>query len=273
MSKRNFILLIIVLVIITAVAFLFFSSSKAPATPTSSEGGTNFFAKFNPFKKSEPTPPPTEEEFPTDISGNEIPTDITQTELRLKKISSMPVAGFGIFLKERLKETLPTTVEDIITEKPITKKPVSPLTEFVPALRYVDRATGNIYQTFADKINEEKFSSTIIPKVYEAYFGDKGEKVVMRYLKENDMTIETFAGVLPKEVFGKESTGLNELKGTFLPENVTDMSVSPDLLKIFYLLEGTDNVAGITADMTGEKRHKCLVLHLPNGFHSGQIVV
>ena len=85
------------------------------------------------------------------------------------------------------------------------------------ALRYVDRATGNIYQTFADKIEEKKFSSTIIPMVYEAFFGNNGNSVIMRYLKQDAKTIITFVGALPKEFLGADTTSDTEIKGAFLP--------------------------------------------------------
>ena len=125
--------------------------------------------------------------------------------------------------------------------------------EFSPALRYVNKATGNIYQTFADKIDERKFSSTTIPKVYEALFGNKGESVIMRYLKTDprqgeagNQTIETFVGTLPKEYLGADSIGTSEITGSFLPENISDISVSPDALKIFYLFDIGDSVVGVT---------------------------
>ena len=89
----------------------------------------------------------------------------------------------------------------------------------MPALRYVARATGNIYETFADKIEEQKFSGTVIPQIYEALFGNKGQSVIMRYLKGDGRTIETFVSNLPKELLGADTTVVNEIKGSFLPEN------------------------------------------------------
>ena len=65
--------------------------------------------------------------------------------------------------------------------------PIAPLTEFVPALRYVDKATGNIYQTFTDQINERKFSNMEIEGIYEAYFGNNGNTVISRYLKSSPL--------------------------------------------------------------------------------------
>jgi hypothetical protein len=124
----------------------------------------------------------------------------------------------------------------------------------MPALRYVDRATGNIYQTFADKIAERKFSATVIPQIYEALFGNKGLSVVMRYLKADGRTIETFVGNLPKELLGADTTVPNEIKGTFLPENIKDISLSPDTSSVFYLFNSGDNIVGTTMNLTTNKK-------------------
>ena len=129
-----------------------------------------------------------------------------------------------------------------------------PLTEFMPALRYVARATGNIYETFADKIEEQKFSDTVIPQIYEALFGNKGQSVIMRYLKGDGRTIETFVSNLPKELLGADTTVVNEIKGSFLPENIKDLSLSPDTSNIFYLFNSGDNMIGTTMNLTNNKK-------------------
>ena len=267
MSKRNFILLIIIIVIAIIALFGYFYFNQGNNTPGEDNTGTNFISQFNPFSKNT-TNPPTNTTPPIDISGNDElnPTSIDIT-VKLKKISSMPIAGFIVFSKERLKdvpvvvpEAVPATDSTIppTTTTKKTTKPTPPQTEFMPALRYVDRATGNIYQTFADKIEEKQFSTTIIPKVYEAFFGNKGQSVVMRYLKSDAKTIITFVGTLPKEVFGGDTAGGNEIKGTFLPENIKDLSLSSDSNNIFYMfLSGNnlgDGVIGTTFNLLNVKK-------------------
>ena len=172
------------------------------------------------------------------------------------KVSSMPVAGYGVFMKERYKEVVAEITESsaLTAEGGIPPEAVAPPTEFAPALRYVDRATGNIYQTFADKIEERKFSVTVIPKVYEALFSGSGETVIMRYLKGNGQTIETFVGKLPKEVLGGDSTAENEVRGTFLPVGVKDISLAPDGQSIFYLFETGENTIGTILDFATDKK-------------------
>ncbi len=231
MSKRNFILLIII-VIIALIAFWGFLYFRQSA-PSSEEdtGGTNFISQFNPFGNSKPTASSTTP--PVDISEEE-PT-VPEVNLKLKKISSMPIAGFTVYQKERLKETAKET-------------------EFVPALRYVARATGNVYQTFADKIEERKFSTTVIPMVYEAFLGNKGESVIMRYLKVDAKTITTFVGALPKEFLGTSPSASNEIKGIFLPEDTKDLSLSGDTFSLFYLFGSGDNIIGTTFNLKTNKK-------------------
>jgi hypothetical protein len=254
MSKRNIILLIIVLTLTIAVVFgfLYFYQPKTKVGETG--GNTNFFANFFPFGNNENTTSDKNTDTPTDVSGY-IPPDETQVSgAKLKKISSFPIAGFGIFMKERFKDVenpnLAVSPPSGGETANSSLKPTAPPTEFVPALRYVERSSGIIYQTFADRLDERKFSSTIIPRVYEAYFGNKGESVVMRYLKEDDKTIQTFVGVIPKEYLGADSSGANEIKGSFLPENITDLSISPDNSRIFYIFNNVNTVVGVTLTLS-----------------------
>ena len=255
MSKRNIILITIILVALVAIIFGI-SYFKQPSTGNeSSGGGLNFLSNFLPFGKSKTPTNNNNPQGPANVSGGEYSSsDQTQNGI-LKKVSSFPIAGFGVFQKERYKDISSppqTTPPDNNTgNTPSNNKtanlgnPSSPATEFVPALRYVNRATGNIYQTFADKIDERRFSGTVIPKVYEAYFGNNGDSVVMRYLKDDGKTIETFVGSLPKEVLGADTIAVNDVNGSFLPENISDISISPDASKMFYLFNTGDSSVGV----------------------------
>ena len=257
MSKRNFILLITVLVLAVSGVFVFWSSRPTGTAPTDSGTGTNFFSQFNPFG-TKPTPPAVTP--PTDVSGYVPPSSGETADAKLLKVSSMPIAGFGLFSKERIKETTPQSLplsgeeDSIPPAKGGSGGLKKPLTEFKTAVRYVAKATGNIYQTFADKIEEKKFSVTTIPKVYDSYFGNRDESVVMRYLKADNKTIETFVGNLPKEYLGTDPNTNNEIKGSFLPDNVKDISISPDTLKMFYLFESGNNMIGTTLNFSDNKK-------------------
>jgi len=251
MSRRNFILTVIILFIVVLIllGFMYFNRGE-PTDPNDPNGGGNFFSSWNPF-----SPKPTPEgdtPIPTPDYENLPPEELA--EMKLKKISTMPIAGFGIFLKERLKEVLVQEEEVDGEEIAPLSQLILPETEFVTAVRYVEKENGIIYQTFADKIKESRFSSTVIPRIYEAFFGSRSEIVVMRYLQTDDETIETFVGTLPKEFVDVEPRDDNEIKGTFLPENTTEVAISADGNKIFYLFNSGLGTIGTTLEFLNNRK-------------------
>lgn len=104
--------------------------------------------------------------------------------------------------------------------------------EFVPTVRYVERQNGHLHKIYLDTLTTEKISNSTIPSIYEAFLNNTGESVIYRYLS-GDKSITTFLATLGSP------------KGEFLVENITDMSVSPEKTKFFYLVENTNGVNGI----------------------------
>src|SRR3989338_7746183 len=101
MSKRNLTILITALtIIIVAFGFWYFNKSE----PSGEGEGTNFGFDFNPFNNKKSPSPGDTTTPPTDVSGYVPPPDIATQAIKLRKVSSMPIAGFGIFMKERYKE-------------------------------------------------------------------------------------------------------------------------------------------------------------------------
>ena len=250
-----------ILVVIAIFGFLYFQ--KEPTKPGEEDEGTNFISQFNPFGR-----PAAEIALPTAVPSETVSTNdnVGTGTLKLERVSSMPIAGFTLFNKERFKEVpisppLGEVGEGSVTPNPTLALPkgkgtklTPPSTEFQTAVRYVDKATGNIYQTFVDKMGEQKFSTTTIFKVYDAYFGNQGKSVIMRYLKGDERTIETFVGTLPKELLGEEIIENNEIKGSFLPNNIKDLSASPDGSKIFYLFNSGNSQVGTILNLLNNKK-------------------
>ncbi len=257
MQKRNLTILITIILAVAVVVFGFMFFFQRPATDNTNTPRTNFFGQFFPFGRNNQTQNPTDNTV--DLSG-ENPNQNEQTFIpKMAKISSMPVAGFIAYEKERfinLPIVEPTEGEVISNEAP-----TAPPTEFVPFVKYIAKADANVYQTFLDKIDERRLSTTIIPKIHDAYFSKDGESVIVRYLKSDNQTIETFLGRLPKDVIGGDITDNTNLRGSFLPDNVTDISVSNNKEQFFYLVDGKDFSTGNTIDKTGDK--KTLVFDSP----------
>jgi hypothetical protein len=103
--------------------------------------------------------------------------------------------------------------------------------ESIPSVRYVERMNGHIHKMFLDTRIKEKISNSTIPSIYEAIFDKSGQSVIYRYLS-SDKSISSFMATLGAE------------KGEFLPQDITDLSVSPDKTKFFYLTENSNGVVG-----------------------------
>ncbi len=250
MKKRNFILLIAILVLMALAVLVYFLAKGTPNTPSGEGGGViNFLSDLIPFGKK--NKPPGDQ--PIDISDYRDETIAEVGVLTLTKVSSMPVAGYGSFQKERFVE-LPQVIPGS-PQSQADPNPTAPPTEFVAALRYTDRATGNIFQTYADRINERKFIDMAIPKVGEAIYGNKASTVVVRYLRPDLETIASFVGRLPIDTLGADTTS-RKVEGSFLPENVTDLSWSSDMSEMLYLYDIQNNSIGIIADSAGENKQQ-----------------
>ena len=157
----------------------------------------------------------------------------------LRQITSVPIAGAA---------ATTTLVSDTSTTTLLRATMV----------RYMDRATGNVYDKRVDTMKQTRLSNTTIPKVYEAMWGNGAETVLARYLKEDNATIETFIGkVLP----AGEDGGVGAIRGSFLPNNIFAATLSPDKSKLFYMTKGSAGATGISVPLSGEKETILLAFH------------
>ncbi len=123
-------------------------------------------------------------------------------------------------------ETAPLLIKTVITTVADKNQ-----YELVPSLRYVERANGHIYKMFLDKKIEEKISNSTIPSIYESFFNGLGNTIVFRYVSSENK-ISSFVSTL------------GATAGEFLPEGISDLSLSPDKDKFFYLEENDSGVVG-----------------------------
>ena len=110
----------------------------------------------------------------------------------------------------------------------------------VPSLRirYVERASGHIYEYNPDTKETKKLTNTTIPKTEESFFVDDGKRVIMRYLGDDNQTVESYLGVLP---LGNVT---DKLTGGFLPENILSITKSPDSKEVFYITKTSTGAVG-----------------------------
>lgn len=136
---------------------------------------------------------------------------------RLRKISATPVSGADIFQRK-----VGTTTKVIIS--------------------FVDRGSGNLYETATDTLSVIRITNTTIPKVEEAFYGVDGKSAILRYTDDNDI-LQTF--------IGKVSATGTSLIGTFLKDEAHQTSLSPSKNKFFYIKETDQGSVWNTADFQG----------------------
>ncbi|HEY5589222.1 MAG TPA: peptidoglycan-binding domain-containing protein, partial [Candidatus Paceibacterota bacterium] len=148
-----------------------------------------------------------------------------------QKLNNLPITG----------KVDTTTAPYFIKTTISTTAPIVSPYEDVPSIRYVERMNGHIYRMFLDTKSKDKISNSTIPSIYEALFDKTGQTVVYRYLS-SDKSISSYLATL------------STAKGEFLPQNISDISTSPDKTKFFYLLENSNGTTGTLGSFADAKR-------------------
>jgi hypothetical protein len=132
------------------------------------------------------------------------------------------------------------------TLRQLAEKAVSGATYAGGKARFIEKATGHIYDANPDGSNPEKISSATIPGIFETYWSSDGNQLVIRYLEKNETAIEDT--IRNFSVLSATST-----QGVFLPSTITSLSSSPSENKIFYLMRSNDATIGIVSAFDNKK--------------------
>jgi hypothetical protein len=162
----------------------------------------------------------------------------------------------------------PTETKDIGTSRdeigvPLEEKEVLPQLRqisFVPTsggiafdtasttiIRYQERATGHLFETDSDSSAVRKISNVTIPKVYESLWTIDGNRLLMRYLREDNATIRTFYAKIATTTRPERA-----LEGLFLSDNIREISLMGS--KAFYLSDTANGSQGIVSNIDGSNK-------------------
>lgn len=185
-------------------------------------GGGNIFKNFFPFGGSDNTGSPVDNGDnngqPVDNTGNN-GTPVTSVTAKLRLLSSEAISGAG---------ALDVKAGTLV--------------------RYIEKATGHIFEVEMFSSNKNRISNTTIPVVYDAIWGNKNNSLVARYLQEDNRTIDTYSLNI-KEI---STTTTNTVSGVLFKSKITEVSAFDT--SIFYLEEGNGFSSGFTASFDGSKK-------------------
>ncbi len=185
---------------------------------------------------------------------------------RLRQVSNTPTAGA-------------TFMSRVVATSTLTKGVLKTILVPTTFIRYVERATGHIFETKPEVLSSIEISNTTIPKIYDASFVKGGTAILYRYLDTDENTIETYYAnlVLPKVATTSPSTSSGQatstkatstpaviatstttyqLVGSILPPNLFSLAISPAKDRIFYLQNTALGSTGVIAlpDNTSKKQ-------------------
>ncbi|KND47985.1 MAG: hypothetical protein AB201_00060 [Parcubacteria bacterium C7867-006] len=215
MSKKIIITISVILglFLISLVAYYFIATTNTGDGTTKTTGFRSFF----PFGGNDL--PPTQTEATTTE-----PTPIDQNNQqnftkKLRKISEEPVAGAG---------TLDSKAGTVV--------------------RYIEKATGHIYEVELFSPRQARISNTTIPVVYDAVWGNKNDSLVARYLKDDNQTVDTYSLTVKNLSTSTENT----ITGIAMPANIDDVSSYGST--IFFLIKSDSGSSGFTSNFDGSKK-------------------
>lgn len=212
MSKKLIIIISVVLTLIVVVLVGFYILNQ---TSNGTDGEPTGFKNFFPFGGNN-TPAGT-----TNISTTTEPAQTGQKNFtqKLRKLSLEPVAGAGTL--------------DI---------------KAGTSVRYIEKATGHIFEVELFSPNQNRISNTTIPVVYDALWLNKNNSLIARYLKDDNQTVDTYSLTL-KSV---STTTENTISGIVYPGNITDVSVFGT--SVFYLIKNSGSSSGFISNFDGKNK-------------------
>ena len=227
MSKK--VIIIVVSLILIGGAFWYYLASKNATNSSSASTGTKSFLPFGD-QSSGTNGQQSNASTPAENTINENGVSVT---VKLNQVTPFSIAGFTLF-----NDTRPTQDPSVINTNTVPSGANS-----VPALRYVARADGHVYEEYLDTGASAPISTSTIPSVHEALFGNNGKSVIYRYLDPtNDSIIQSYVGTLGDAI------------GSFLSTNINNVSISPDGSQYFYLINNGNVAVGLIGSFGNTKR-------------------
>ncbi len=204
--------------------FFFFKASTPTINTSTKPSSTNFF----PFGQGGTTGNTTKPNTNTNPTTQQLQQASNYLQ-KLRLISNEPVAG-ATFIENK------NTV----------------------IIRYIEKATGHIYDVSTNSATINQISNTTLPKIHEAFFTDLGLGLIARSVGDDGESIQTIYSKLPASVATTTqkiaSSSILTLNPLVLQTNIPFLTVSPSTKNIFYTQKSFAGSTGIIALSNGTSK-------------------
>jgi hypothetical protein len=220
MSKKTAFIIITILVVLIAGGFLafYFYTNQGQGNNIIPDNRTNIFPTSPDTNLTPPTPPATGTSVsePTGQDTAEIPPLFRELSIRPSAGAVAIATSSGLFV------------------------------------RFVEKGTGNVYEVNPEKSDETRLSNTTIPRIENVVWNKNGNRLIARYIKDGEFDIvQSYYAELIKPEPG-QTEGL--LQGSFLTENIAELTTDSDKNKLFYIVNHSGGSSGIISEFDGTKK-------------------
>lgn len=241
MSKKTFTLTILIILIALGGGYYWFFV-RVPTISINTNSGSNgntgngIFAPFGQTGKS--APKTTASNASSTVATLTAPTAFAVPILR--ELSTTPVGGM-----------------------------MSSTTASTTIVRWIDRGTGYVYQSYADNTAIDEISNTTIPMIYESYWNTAANAFIFSSLSDDsDIVSDFYTTLIPNAAALVASTSSStssaqltqySLAGSPLSPETLALAVSPSLGKggnqvLTLLDDGNGGSAGFISNFDGTKK-------------------
>ena len=127
-------------------------------------------------------------------------------------------------------------------------------------IQFVERPSGNIFESNLSDGNVTRVSNTLIPNVYQTYWaGD--EVLVMQHLDESG-DVATLLGTVLKTATSTEETPATTFEGSYLEPDIVSVATTQESDEIFYIVKTTTGSVGIITSIGDDSARRIFTSRL-----------
>ncbi len=123
-----------------------------------------------------------------------------------------------------------------------------------PTVRFIERATGNLYDANLDSGSINRVTNTTIPKIATVTWAIPGKSFLAQYIDQNTIT-DAVIEIGTSTATSTQTNGAENflaVKQFELPPNIISSTFSPKGDALFYLIGGSSGIEGYLASKRGE---------------------
>jgi hypothetical protein len=115
---------------------------------------------------------------------------------------------------------------------------------------YIQKENGHAYEHDTEERESVRLTNTTIPRVQEAFISQNGNYIIYRYIDIDTRNIKTYLATVSETPNGETS---HSIDGSLLPDNLSEINLSPDGEQVFSLQNTANGVIGVLYNIISQQ--------------------